>query len=113
MLKRIVPTPAKTLPAVSVLAFTAKTSRSGSEKETVEFQLRPIVSTQLVPLNLMMMPASGAARPEALVEGPATPPGAPAWQLVPPLTWKPSQTTVALIVVVRFPEWKAATKTVV
>src|SRR5262245_10095979 len=113
MLKRIVPTPAKTFPAVRVFAFTAKTSWSGRLKETVEFQLRPIVSSQFVPLNLMMMPASGAWAPKALVEGPTTPPGAPAWQFVPPLSWNPSQTAFALIVVVRLPEWNAATKTVV
>src|SRR5262245_6530951 len=113
MLNRIVPTPAKTLPAVRVFASTAKTSRSGRLKETVESQLRPIVSTQFVPLNLTMMPTSGAGSPRALSEGPITPPGAPAWQFVPPLTWKPSQTTFSSIAVVRLPEWNAATNTVV
>src|SRR5262245_15678236 len=113
MLNRMVPTPLKTLPATKVLALTAKTSESGRLNEMSGVQFRASVSRhwEKVGLNLSRMPISGAAAPKALVEGGATPPGAPgicAGQG----PAKPSQTASALIAVVRLPEWNAATKTV-
>src|SRR5262245_35845515 len=109
MLKRIVPTPLNVVPAAKVFALNEKTSLSGSENGTTEFQLRFNVSRQALPSCLTMMPTSGAGSPSALFVGPATPPGAPAAQLVPPLTWKPLHTSVSLTTVVLLPEWKAAT----
>src|SRR5262245_56588253 len=109
MLNRMVPTPLKMLPAVKgEFALTAKTSESGRLNEMSGVQFRFNVSRHWVPLNLSRMPTSGACTSAALVEGGATPPGAPgicAGQG----PAKPSQTASALIAVVRLPEWKAAT----
>src|SRR5262245_65282597 len=122
MLNRIVPTCWKIVPAASVFALKAKTSRSGRENGTWLFQLRPSTSTQFVPLNLTMTPVSGAAADAAFVLGPGTPPGtiplgkghavAPAGggSGVPdPAEAKPLRTHVSRIEVVWLPEWNAAT----
>src|SRR4030095_10895688 len=52
-----------------------KTSLSGREKRTLSSQIRLRSSTQWVPLNLTMVPTSGAGRPAALVAGRAAPGG--------------------------------------
>src|SRR5262245_16048210 len=110
MLKRIVPTPLKVVPAVKVFALNENTSLSGRRHGIAGVQSRFSVSRYELPFHFTITPTSGAGAPAALSLGPATPPGAPVPQpVVPPLTWKPSQTIVSLTAVVLLPEWKAAT----
>src|SRR5262245_48503548 len=121
MLNRIVPTCEKTVPAASVFALNAKTSRSGSENETWPSQMRLWMSSQWVPLYWTMIPVSGAAALAAFVLGPSLPPavlplgfGQLACVGVPdPAVPNPSRTQVSRIDVLWLPEWNAATYTLV
>src|SRR5215510_12621551 len=128
MLNRTVPTWSKIVPGASVFAFTANTSWSGRLNGTTLFQLRPITSTQFVPLFWTMMPVSGAATDcshagsasscRQFVDGPGTPPGTltgPDAQLAgagpAPAPLNPLRTQFSSTVVLRLPEWNAATYT--
>ncbi len=113
MLKSTVPTWAKLAvwDGVPALALMAKTSRSGREKRTALFQLRPSSSCHwlTVLLNLTIRPTSGWAVPWKLMLGAGRPPG-----ITEPLTLQvpaaapPLQTSPSESVVVWLPDWKTA-----
>src|SRR5262245_31478156 len=111
MLSSTVPTWAKLALWASVLALMAKTSRSGSEKRTALFQLRPSSSCHWLTLllNLTISPTSGCAVPWKFVLGAGSPPGIVEppmlhdGALAPPLHTRPSERLVVWL-----PEWKTA-----
>src|SRR5262245_30056530 len=111
MLNSTVPTWAKLALWASVLASMAKTSRSGSEKRTALFQLRPSSSCHwlTVLLNLTIRPTSGCKVPWELVLGGGRPPG---YEVPPtehaPAPAPPLHTTPSESVVVWLPDWKTA-----
>src|SRR5438128_2086326 len=122
MLKRTVPTPAKTLVWTGgvAVALIANTSLSGSEKRTAALQFRPRPSSHrlVLGLNLTISPVSGCRVPSKFVLGAGRPPGA---VKKPPVLFPTthggalapsSHTTPSESDVVRFPEWKTAAYTV-